>query len=32
MKKHYDIIYPGDQGSSDSQTGSLNEEKKKVYF
>lgn len=32
MKKHYDFIYPGDQGCSDSQTGSLNEEKKKAYF
>lgn len=28
MKKHYDFIYPGDQGCSDSQTGSLDGEKK----
>lgn len=28
MKKHYDFIYPGDQGCSDSQTGSLNGKKK----
>lgn len=32
MKKHYDFIYPGDQGCSDSQTGSLNEEKNKKHI
>lgn len=32
MKKHYDFIYPGDQGCSDSQTGSLNGKKKKSIF
>lgn len=32
MKKKFDFIYPGNQGCSDSQNGSLNEEKKRMYI